>query len=671
MRTPRSRIATQIVVSVLVAACASAASSSPAASPATPAPSSPAATQPPPSSPRATGSAITAISAGGTQTCALTSGGGVKCWGSNAYGQLGDGTATDSSLPVEVSRLGSGVTAIAAGGFHTCALTKAGRVKCWGANEVGQLGDGTTTSSSVPVDVLGLASGVRVIAAGGSHTCAATDDGRVRCWGYNAYGQLGTGSTTDSSVPVEVSGLGSGVSAIAAGEIHTCVLTSAGGVKCWGYGWSGGLGGGRTSPSLLPVDITGLESRISAITAAHEQTCALTSGGAVKCWGENSSGQLGDGTTTERRTPVDVAGLGSGINAISAGFAGHTCALTSTGGVKCWGGSNGSVPMDVAGLENGVTAIEAGGRHTCALTSTGAVECWGENWFGQLGNGRPCSSWSSSSVPVDVGFTAPTSGVEPTGTSIGRIEHAVGPADVVLRFDYAPDVGASELTGEYFQPGPEFTLYGDGTVIFRNDLAQPPPAEGPIVRAGPFMIARLDQDRVQSLLRFALGEGGLADACAVYPTQDTDGFGGQIVAVHAGGFDKRVEVAGPSPLGSLLSQLRGFNPGHGVLTQVWVPAHYWGNLFEAASAIEIGLLPDPREAGSAPWPWPDIAPGDFVGRDEGGWVGDARRVMSPAEAAVLGLSANGGVVRRIYLRGPDGKTIYWFSLWPMLPDEAG
>lgn len=109
---------------------------------------------------------------------------------------------------------------------------------------------------------------------------------------------------------------------------------------------------------------------------------------------------------------------------------------------------------------------------------------------------------------------------------------------------------------------------------------------------------------------------------------------------------------------------------HASMTQVWVPDRYWGSLIEAGPAIEIGLLPDPRDAGSVPWPWPDIAPLDFVGRDEGGWIGYPRRVMSAEEAAVLGLSDNGGVVQRIYLLGPDGETIYSFSLWPMVPSES-
>ena len=147
---------------------------------------------------------ITAIDAGGDHTCALTAGGGVKCWGANRYGQLGDGTTTDSTTPVNVAGLSSGVAAIDAWVEHTCALTTGGGVKCWGYNEYGQLGDGTTMDSSTPVDVVELLSRVAAIAAGGYHTCALTTGGGVKCWGQDDYGQLGLGTSIQSPTPVEV-----------------------------------------------------------------------------------------------------------------------------------------------------------------------------------------------------------------------------------------------------------------------------------------------------------------------------------------------------------------------------------------------------------------------------------------------------------------------------------
>jgi len=393
------------------------------------------------------------------------------------------------------------------------------------------------------------------------------------------------------------------------------------------------------------------------------KTCALTSDGRVVCWGPNYAPPPGE-TLPARFYTVDVSRLADGVNSIAVGET-HSCALTNLGTVACWGPSD--APADVAGLSNDVTAIAVGGSHGCAVTTGGEVMCWGGNGYGQLGSMIRCSS-TSVAVAVQLDGDGPTP-PEPTWAPIGPIEHASGPTDVVLRLDQGPDLGVGELEGEFFQPGPEFTLYGDGTVIFRHDLERPPLPEGAIVRAGPFMTAHLDEDQVQALLLFALGEGGLADACDSYPTQDIDGYGSVTLRVAASGIERSVDVAGLSPLGQLLARLGSFDPGVSVETQVWAPDRYWGNLFEAASAIEIGLLPDPGDAGSWPWPWPDVPVSEFVGRDEGGWIGNPRRVMSRDEAAVLGLDRNGGVVQRVYLIGADG-TIYAFSMWPMQPDEA-
>ena len=314
-------------------------------------------------------------------------------------------------MPVDVSGLSGGVTAVAGGTFHTCALMSGGAVKCWGVNTTGQLGNGTTSfGSSVPVDVVGLSSGVVAIATG-SISCALTSAGAVKCWGG---GLLGTGTTTQSSVPVDVVGLSSGVVAIAAGGSDVCALTSGGAVKCWGNNVSGQLGNGTTLNSPVPVDVLGLSSGVTAIAVGGIHSCALMSGGAVKCWGYNVFGQLGNGTTTlSSSVPVDVVGLSSGVTAIAAGNGGfHTCALISGGAVKCWGQNgtgqlgNGtttdsSVPVDVFGLASGVTAIATGTAHSCALTSAGTVKCWGWDGLGQLGTG---TSLNYSTIPVDVVF---------------------------------------------------------------------------------------------------------------------------------------------------------------------------------------------------------------------------------------------------------------------------
>jgi alpha-tubulin suppressor-like RCC1 family protein len=356
---------------------------------------------------------IVAIAAGFRHTCSLMTGGGVKCWGGNGSGQLGDGTTTGRLTPVDVVGLGSGVQAVAAGGGHTCSMTIGGGVKCWGGNGYGQLGDGTTTNHLTPVDVVGLSSGVQAIAAGGWHTCSLTTGGGVKCWGGNGYGQLGDGTTTNRFTSVDVVGLGSGVQAIASGHYHTCALTSGGGVKCWGFNNHGQLGDGTTTGRLTPVDVVGMASGVQAIVAGYAHTCALTTGGGVKCCGFNDHGQLGDGTTTGRLTPVDVVGLSSGVQAIVVGSA-HTCVRSSGGGVKCWGlndhGQLGDgtrtdrlTPVDVVGLSSGVQAIAAGGWHTCSLTIGGGVKCWGFNGDGQLGDGTR----TDRLTPVDVQATPP------------------------------------------------------------------------------------------------------------------------------------------------------------------------------------------------------------------------------------------------------------------------
>ncbi len=357
---------------------------------------------------------IAQVAAGGLHTCALTTAGGVKCWGNNSSGQLGDGSTTNTTTPVDVVGLGSAVTAIAIGNGHTCALSIVGGVKCWGGNGYGQLGDGTMESKNTPVDVVGLSSGVAAIDAGnGAYTCALTTAGGVKCWGHNGSGQLGDGTMESKNTPVDVVGLSSGATAINAGSTHTCALTMTGGVKCWGRNNSGQLGDGTSgdgTSKTTPVDVVGLGSGMAAIVANGDHTCALTTAGGVKCWGNNGFGQLGDGTMESKNTPVDVVGLGSDVTSIVAGVS-HTCALTTGGGIKCWGangtgqlgdGTTGwdgkSTPVDVVGLGSGAAATAAGYHCTCALTTTGGVKCWGNNNFGQLGDGTT----ADRNTPVDV-----------------------------------------------------------------------------------------------------------------------------------------------------------------------------------------------------------------------------------------------------------------------------
>jgi alpha-tubulin suppressor-like RCC1 family protein len=273
---------------------------------------------------------VTTIAGGGLHSLALRADGTVWAWGFGEWGQLGNGTTTSSSTPVQVSGL-SDVTAIAAGADHSLALRTDGTVWAWGYNYEGQLGNGTTTHSSVPVQVSGL-TGVTAIAAGsaeGDHSLALRSDGSVWAWGGNARGQLGTGTTTNSSTPVQVNGL-SEVTAIAAGTLHSLALRADGTMRAWGFNYFGQLGNGTTTDSTIPVQVSGL-SGVATIGAGHAYSFAVLTDGTLRAWGDNTSGQLGDGTTTTYPnptpypTPVQVIGL-SGVTAIAAGNS-HSLAL--------------------------------------------------------------------------------------------------------------------------------------------------------------------------------------------------------------------------------------------------------------------------------------------------------------------------------------------------------
>lgn len=350
-----------------------------------------------------TGYPVSSVSCGQWHSCAMTSGGAAKCWGDGEYGQLGDGSKSKSLVPVEVAGLGSEVIAVEAASYFSCALVRGGAIRCWGVNSGGQLGDGSTIDNPVPGGVVGLDAGVVAISAGSSHTCALTSTGGVECWGFNLGGKLGDGSTADSAVPVGVVGLSSEVIAISAGANHTCAVTSGGGVKCWGGNSYGELGDGSTTDSPVPVDVVGFDAGVVAIAAGMHHTCVLTRCGGTKCWGrDNVSSQQGS------FVPIDVPGLSSDVAAIATHW-GHVCALMQRGGRRCWGsnsfgqlGNNSTtdslVPVDVAGLGPVVTAIAPGWGHTCASVGNGGVKCWGHNDYGQLGN----NSVVGSVVPIDV-----------------------------------------------------------------------------------------------------------------------------------------------------------------------------------------------------------------------------------------------------------------------------
>jgi Regulator of chromosome condensation (RCC1) repeat len=324
----------------------------------------------------------TQVTAGFRHACAIDTLGGVSCWGLNDLGQVGDGSTIDRSTPVGVAGLAAGVASVDAGTKFTCAVTTGGAAKCWGSNGLGYLGDGTTSDSSTPVDVAGLGSGVASIAAGTLHACAVMIAGGVKCWGWDGYGQLGDGTPGGpGTTPTDVVGLTDAV-AVTTGAVHSCALTSVGGVKCWGYNAHGELGDGTTTDSAVPVDVVGLASGVIAIDGGSGEqvimgsyfprTCALTSSGGVKCWG------TGFGST-----PTDLPGFTSDIAAISLAGNFRGLALTSGGGARDF-----ATGGDVAGLSSDIAAVSQGFSNECVLTAAGEVKCSGQNTNGQLGEGN-------------------------------------------------------------------------------------------------------------------------------------------------------------------------------------------------------------------------------------------------------------------------------------------
>ncbi len=311
-------------------------------------------------------------SAGGG--CAVVSG-GVRCWGQNTGGRLGDGTTTARSTPVAPPGLGSGVTKVSVHASRACAIQNGGS-KRWGG---GDLGAGDGNSSLTPVVPAGLASGVQDVAVGWRHICAI-QDGVVKCWGDNTNGQLGyTGpySTPYRYVPRPITGVGTDQTPmtfppfveISAGGDVNCAITQGGAVWCWGFGSHGRLGNGQTGNTIVPQQVAGLDSGVTDISINWEHGCAVR-GGRVLCWGDNHYGQLGNGV------PWQPAGQTS------------------------------SVPVAVVGL-TGVTSIATAGSHTCAMAGGRQAWCWGHNQHGKLGN-EAAGSGSTVPVPVVGRSPAPT-----------------------------------------------------------------------------------------------------------------------------------------------------------------------------------------------------------------------------------------------------------------------
>ena len=348
---------------------------------------------------------IISVSAGYSHTCAVHAFGAVFCWGANTFGELGDGTSNNNKFtPVQAKGIDS-VTAVAAGGGFTCALRSNGTVWCWGGGTAGQLGNGTSgvgTQSLTPVQVKTSAPAI-AITAGQNHACAllldSTAGAIVQCWGNNAQGQLGDGTFRLQPTPVTVGGL-SNVVDIAAGERHTCALLALGNVQCWGYNGEGQIGNGASggdvgapAPVVVNARFDPMEFNAVAVSAGGNHSCAILVDGSLRCWGDDTFGQLGDTKMNNVRPIADtpVFGLNDALEIVTGNK--HTCAVETvnfTG--RCWGDNsagqlgNGltnpaSVPNTVAGVPGstgiGARGIRAGNRWTCARRGNGTLACWG------------------------------------------------------------------------------------------------------------------------------------------------------------------------------------------------------------------------------------------------------------------------------------------------------
>ena len=348
------------------------------------------------------------VAAGYNFSCALHAGGTVKCWGGNADGQLGNGTTLDSTMPTPVAGL-TGAIAITAGDSHACALLSGGTVRCWGLDQSGQLGDGVPIPGplqTTPVTVAGLV-GAIAISAGSDFTCALLSGGTVECWGDNSVGGLGDGTTVGSSSPVPVAGV-AGATSIGAGYYSACAALASGAAACWGDNSQGELGtpacpNDTNSTQWCPQPRTfvpGFTGTVG-VAAANFGSCAW-SDRSVDCWGLNIGGYLGNGggaaaTTWGPDPPGAVTGLSDASFVTMGQF--HACALTGAGDVECWGqnhsgqmgngpGSDAYTPVAGGGLAS-ATAVAAGGDHTCAVVAGQTIWCWGSDANGELGVTAP------------------------------------------------------------------------------------------------------------------------------------------------------------------------------------------------------------------------------------------------------------------------------------------
>jgi alpha-tubulin suppressor-like RCC1 family protein len=350
---------------------------------------------------------VAQLTAGG-HTCVLMLRGGVRCWGWNDVGQLGNGMLSDVFSPPSQDVIG-GVRTVAAGDDYTCVVMQGtGGLRCWGSNLMGQYGNGTYTTDRASPPDFDVLTGVRSVALGQFHLCALLETGGLRCWGGYV---LPDGSGTSEQLTPPDSDLLSGVSAVAAGPMFTCAVLNTGGLRCWGNDEFGQLGDGTTTTKTIVPPATDLVDHVVSVGAGYGHICVLRDDSGVRCWGKNDFGQLGDATRTNRLLPPDTDVI-TGALALAVG-GDHTCVLLRDGSVVCWGsnsaGQVGDGTLDdrlspASAAVGDAVAVSAGSYHTCALLRSGKVKCWGDNWFGSVGIG---SKTEAQALPVDVGSLCP------------------------------------------------------------------------------------------------------------------------------------------------------------------------------------------------------------------------------------------------------------------------
>lgn len=326
------------------------------------------------------------ITVGFDHACGLTDAGQAYCWGRNDAGEIGDGTTDPRPEPAAVAG-GHTFVSLSAGHNRTCGVTPENALYCWGQNGFGELGDGTVNAPKAePTRVQG---DVRFesVAVGSHHVCALSTEGRAYCWGRGAGGVLGDGATENRTAPTPVD-TELRFAQIAAGLDHTCALTDAGEAYCWGKNDAGELGDGTHDDATTPRQVAGALA-FDEIDVGHHRSCALADDGSAYCWGHNTLGTLGDGTSEVRLEPTAVAGEHT-FTWLSSGTQ-HSCGVTDTGAALCWG-HNGFGQVGEAGpttrsaparvtLAEGVTLrfVSAGGYHTCGVSAAGGTWCWGHD----------------------------------------------------------------------------------------------------------------------------------------------------------------------------------------------------------------------------------------------------------------------------------------------------